>query len=107
MIGPAEFEDIRLDLADAERERRHDAALAALDRYQATGGMASVEVVSRIRNLVVVPAAGRSAPDWKGLVSDAAGEAGYRVRWNGDEVAALEPDARACDSRFGETAASR
>lgn len=90
MIGPAEFEDMRLDLAAAEQVRLYDVALAALNRHWVSRGATSSGSVSRICDLVFERAADRPSSDWKAVVSEATGAAGFGVRWNGDEVAALE-----------------
>lgn len=90
MIGPAEFEDMRLDLAAAEQERLCDVAVASLNRHWADRGVASDGSVSRIRDLVFERAVDRPSSDWKAVVAEATDEAGFRVRWDGDEVASLE-----------------
>lgn len=90
MIGPAELEDMRLDTAAAEQARLYDVALGTLNRHWARRGAASVGSVSRICDLVFERAAERPASDWKAVVSEATDEAGFLVRWEGDEVVLLE-----------------
>lgn len=90
MIGPAEIEDMRLDLAAAEeRAKLYDAALRPLNRHWSNRGAASVGSVSSICDLVFARAADRPLADWKAVVSEAVGEAGFGISWDGDEVASL------------------
>jgi len=91
MIGPAEIEDMRLDLmASDERARLYDAALAPLNRHWAERGAASVGSVTRICDLVYSRAEDRLLVDWKAVVTEAVEEAGFGIVWNGDAVASLE-----------------
>jgi len=90
MLGPAEFEDMRLDLVAAEQARLYDVAFASLNRYWTSRGATSVGSVARICELVYERAAERHPSDWKAVVSEAATEAGFLVRWSGDEVVSLE-----------------
>jgi hypothetical protein len=90
MIGPAEIEDMRLDLvAFQDQARLYDIALAPLHRHWARRGGASVGSVTRICDLVFARAADRPLADWKDVVSEALHEAGYGVVWDGDEVTSL------------------
>ncbi|KQP89007.1 hypothetical protein ASF60_19895 [Methylobacterium sp. Leaf113] len=91
MIGPAEIEDMRLDLvAFQEQAMLYDVALAPLHRHWARRGGPSVGAVKRICDLVFAKAADRSVSDWKAVASEAVEEAGYSVLWDGDEVALLK-----------------
>jgi hypothetical protein len=91
MIGPAEIEDMLLDIAAAERQARlYDAAMAPLNRHWARRGAASAGSVSRICAFVHAKAGEGSGDGWREVASKATAEAGYRLDWNGDEVAALE-----------------
>lgn len=90
MIGAAELEDMRLDIAAAEQARLYDAALATLNRHWANRGATSVGSVSRICDLVYERAADRPCSDWKVVLAEATDEAGFRLEWDGDEVASLE-----------------
>ncbi|MCJ2040876.1 hypothetical protein MKK55_18260 [Methylobacterium sp. J-059] len=90
MIGPAELEDMRLDIAAAEQAKLYDVASATLNRHWARRGATSVGAVSRICDLVFERAAERPASDWKAVISEATDEAGFLVRWDGDEVVLLE-----------------
>ncbi|MCJ2035571.1 hypothetical protein [Methylobacterium sp. J-068] len=90
MLGAAEFEDMRLDLAAAEQAALYDVAFASLNRHWSARGATSVGSVTRICELVHVHAADRPQSDWKAVVAEATNEAGFHVRWDGDEVASLE-----------------
>ncbi len=90
MLGPAEFEDMRLDIAAAERARLYDVAFASLNRHWSARGATSAGSVARICELVHEHAADRPHSDWKAVVVEATGEAGFHILWNGDEVASLE-----------------
>lgn len=91
MIGPAEIEDMRLDLLAVEEQARlYDAALAPLNRHWAHRGAASEGSVARICDLVFAHSADRSPEAWKAVASQAVGEAGFCIVWDGDEVTALE-----------------
>lgn len=91
MIGAAEIEDMRLDLeAREDQARLCDAAMAPLNRHWATRGATSVGTVSRICAGVFARSADRPVTDWKTVVAEAVGEAGFGVTWNGDEVTSLE-----------------
>jgi len=91
MIGPAEIEDMRLDLvAFHEQARLYDAALAPLHRHWARRGGTSVGSVTRICDLAFARAADRPFSDWKAVASGAACEAGYGILWDGDEVTAIQ-----------------
>jgi hypothetical protein len=90
MLGPAEFEDMRLDIAAAERERLYDVALATLNRHWANRGATSVGSVSRICDLVFQRAVDRPSSEWKAVVLEATDAAGFCVKWDGDEVVSLE-----------------
>lgn len=91
MIGPAEIEDMRLDLvAFQEQAMLYDVALAPLHRHWARRGGPSEGAVTRICDLVFAKAAYRPVADWKAVVCEAVEEAGYGVFWNGDEVVSLE-----------------
>ena len=95
MIGPAEIEDMRLDLvAFQEQAMLYDVALAPLHRHWARRGGPSERAVTRICDLVFAKAAHRPASDWKAIASEAVEEAGYGIRWNGDEVVSLEASLR-------------
>lgn len=48
MLGPAEFEDIRLDLLAAEQACLYDVAFASLNSYWTSRGATSVGSVTRI-----------------------------------------------------------
>lgn len=91
MIGPAEIEDMRLDLlAMDERARLYDAALVPLNRHWEKRGAASVGSVTRICELVFTRAEDRPQADWKAVVTEAVELAGYGIVWNGDAIAILE-----------------
>ncbi|MHC2088966.1 hypothetical protein [Methylobacterium sp. CM6244] len=90
MLGPAEFEDMRLDIVAAEQARLYDVAYASLNRHWTSRGATSVGSITRICELVYARAAERPQSDWKAVVSEATAEAGFHVRWNGDEVIALD-----------------
>ncbi|KQT83722.1 hypothetical protein ASG51_16425 [Methylobacterium sp. Leaf465] len=90
MLRPAEFEDMRLDFLAAEQARLYDVAFASLNRYWTSRGATSVGSVTRICELVYERAAERHPSDWKAIVSEATAEAGFQVRWHGDEVVSLE-----------------
>ncbi|MCJ2128685.1 hypothetical protein [Methylobacterium sp. E-045] len=90
MLGPAEFEDMRLDLVAAEQARLYDVAFASLNRHWSKQGATSVGSVSRICELVYERAAERPHTEWKAVVSEATDEAGFHVHWDGDDVVALE-----------------
>ena len=91
MIGPAEIEDMRLDLvAFQEQARLYDAALAPLNRHWTSRGATSVGSISRICDLVFARAADRPDADWKAVVSEAVDEAGFGILWDGDEVTSLK-----------------
>lgn len=91
MIGPAEIEDMRLDLlAMDERVRLYDAALVPLNRHWEERGAASVGSVTRICELVFARAEDRPLADWKAVVTEAVEQAGFGIVWNGDTVACLE-----------------
>ena len=90
MLGPAEFEDMRLDLLAAEHARLYDVAFASLNRYWTCRGATSVGSVTRICELIYERAAERLPSDWKAIVSESTAEAGFQVRWQGDEVVSLE-----------------
>ena len=91
MIGPAEIEDMRLDLvASQERAMLYDIALAPLHRHWVRRVGPSEGAVTRICDLVFAKADERTVADWKVVVSEAVEEAGYGLLWEGDEVIALE-----------------
>lgn len=91
MIGPAEIEDMRLDqLAADQQAELYDIALASLNRHWAKRGAASIGSIARVCDLVFARAADRPAADWRAVVDEAVDEAGFRVRWDGDEVVSLE-----------------
>ena len=91
MIGPAEIDDMRLDLlAMNERARVYDAALIPLNRHWAERGAASVGSVSQICERVFARVEDRPLSDWKGVATEAVADAGYGIVWNGDAVASLE-----------------
>jgi hypothetical protein len=91
MIGPAEIEDMRLDLlAMDERARLYDAALVLLNRHWEERGAASIGSVTRICELVFARAEDRPLVDWKAVVTEAVEQAGFGIVWNGDAVASLE-----------------
>ncbi len=91
MIGPAEIEDMRLDLLAMDaRARLYDAALIPLNRHWAERGAASVGSVGRICERVFARSEDRPLTDWKAVVTEAVAEAGFGIVWNGDAVASLE-----------------
>jgi len=91
MIGPAEIEDMRLDLVAFEDQARlYDAAMAPLNRHWTNRGATSVGSVSRICASVFARSSDRPLAEWKAVLAEAVEEAGFGILWDGDEVSALE-----------------
>ena len=91
MIGPAEIEDMRLDMLASERRGQvYDAVMAPLGRHWARRGSASVGSVERICALVYERSDGRCPSEWREVATEATRQAGYGIVWDGDEVAVLE-----------------
>ncbi|GEP08064.1 hypothetical protein [Methylobacterium oxalidis] len=89
MIGPAEMEDMRLDLMNAEQAALYDAAIAPLSRHWSRRGAPSVGTVSRVCALVFEQASGRRVTDWKAVLIEALSRGGYYVEWQKDDVTAF------------------
>ncbi|GJE40845.1 hypothetical protein [Methylobacterium soli] len=87
MIGPAEIEDMRLDLVAFEDQARPcDAAMGPLNRHRTNRGATSAGSISRIRAGVFARAAEPPITDRK-----AVGDAGFGIPWGRDEVASPKP----------------
>ncbi|GJD96107.1 hypothetical protein [Methylobacterium iners] len=90
MIGPAELEDLRFDLAEAERTSICDSAMASLNAYWAGRGAPSEGIVLAVADQVYARSLDRRTHERRAVCIEAVRTAGYGVEWIGGRIASAQ-----------------